>query len=74
VSAGLVPAFEPPARDGVDPGDWEKKEASARNAWELRAEQPVKEAFRQITLWKVWGLTAEMVDKPGRPARPDPVQ
>jgi DNA helicase II / ATP-dependent DNA helicase PcrA len=74
VRAGLVPDFEPPARDGMSSADWEKKEAAARNTWELRAEQPIKEAFRQITLWKVWGLTAEMVDKPGRPARPDPVQ
>ncbi|WP_456718139.1 MULTISPECIES: ATP-dependent helicase [unclassified Bradyrhizobium] len=74
VRTGLVPAFETPSRDGLTPAEWEKKEAAARKAWELKAEDPVRAAFRQITLWKVWGLTAEMVEKPDRPARPDPVQ
>lgn len=71
VQVGLVPAFEPPLREGITPADWEKKESEARGAWEARAERPVAEALRKITLWKIWGLNYKELEKPGRPLRPD---
>lgn len=71
VRAGLVPGFEAVPQDGLSRADWEKKDAKARADWALRAEGPVKEAFRKISSWKVWGLTAEDVEQPGRPPRED---
>lgn len=69
---GLVPQFQSVPQDGLSRADWEKKEAKARADWALRADGAVKEAFRKIALWKVWGLTAEDVEHPGRPPRTDP--